>query len=552
MQVREKRTCFVIKSPVGTGDSLLGSFNGKMGGRDMGWLSRLLVVAVMVGSTSLWAADGVLPGSGTEGDPYLIEDLADFDEFANSVNATTYWASGVYTRLACDPNMAGRIYATAVIAPDTPDTSYGFDGRPFKGVFAGEGHVIRNLTIDTAGADNDYLGLFGKIEGSSAEVEDLGLENINAGGDYSRYLGGLCGWDDEGTITNCYATGSVTGSSLVGGLCGDNRGTISNCYSGGSVTGGSSLGGLCGRNSGTISNCYSGDSVTGGRYSEDLGGLCGGNGGVISNCYSGGSVTGEASSRRLGGLCGSTWGEITNCFWDIETSGMTNSDGGMGLPTAQMQTLSTFVDAGWDFANIWWILEDVGYPRHLWEIPVLHGEPELTLGTINTISWEPITGEIEYYVECAEDPNFTSIVSNSGWITETSCEFIDLQLGQQYWYRVRAGNATGVETGWSNVESSLQSTLGDAVDMLLDPASLKNENVKNALLNKIDAAMAMIDEGLYEDALNKLRNDILAKTNGCAESGEPDKNDWIIACEQQSQVYGLVIETIEYVRSLME
>ena len=109
-----------------------------------------------------------------------------------------------------------------------------------------------------------------------------------------------------------------------------------------------------------------------------------------------------------------------------------------------------------------------------------------------------------------------------------------------------------METLWSNVESSLQSTLGDAVDMLLDPVSLKNENMKNALLNKIDAAMAMIDEGLYEDALNKLRNDILAKTNGCAETGEPDKNDWILTCQQQSQVYGLVMETIEYVRSLIE
>ncbi len=109
-----------------------------------------------------------------------------------------------------------------------------------------------------------------------------------------------------------------------------------------------------------------------------------------------------------------------------------------------------------------------------------------------------------------------------------------------------------METQWSNAESSLQSTPGDAVDVLLDPASLKNENMKNALLNKIDEAMAMIDEGLYEDALDKLEHDILAKTNGCAETGEPDKHDWILTCEQQSRVYGLVMESIEYVRSLIE
>ena len=30
MQLREKRACFVVDSPVGKGDSLLGFFNGKM------------------------------------------------------------------------------------------------------------------------------------------------------------------------------------------------------------------------------------------------------------------------------------------------------------------------------------------------------------------------------------------------------------------------------------------------------------------------------------------------------------------------------------------
>jgi len=47
--------------------------------------------------------------------------------------------------------------------------------------------------------------------------------------------------------------------------------------------------------------------------------------------------------------------------------------------------------------------------------------------------------------------------------------------------------------------------------------------MKNALLNKIDAALKMIDEGQYEAALEKLENDILAKTDGCAETSEPEK-----------------------------
>jgi len=85
-----------------------------------------------------------------------------------------------------------------------------------------------------------------------------------------------------------------------------------------------------------------------------------------------------------------------------------------------------------------------------------------------------------------------------------------------------------------------------------DPNTFKNSNMANALTNKIDEVLAMIDSGMYEDALDKLENDILKKTDGCANSGVPDKNDWIETCEQQEQIYPLVLETIEYVESLME
>ncbi|MCK5270595.1 MAG: hypothetical protein KAJ46_07410, partial [Sedimentisphaerales bacterium] len=133
------------------------------------------------------------------------------------------------------PNLTGRPYTTAVIAPDTPDTGSYFDGIPFEGIFDGNDHIISNLTIDTAGAGNCYLGLFGQIEGSGAQVKNLGIENINiTGGDNSWYLGGLCGFNGHGTITNCYATGSVTGGynpHVLGGLCGINwDGTITNCF----------------------------------------------------------------------------------------------------------------------------------------------------------------------------------------------------------------------------------------------------------------------------------------------------------------------------------
>ncbi len=274
--------------------------------------------------------------------PHLIEDLADFDVFADQANAATYWSSGVYTKLTCDPNLTGRPYTTAVIAPD--GSSY------FRGIFDGDGHIVSNLTIDTADANNDYLGLFGKISGSSAEVKNLGIENINiTGGADSDYLGGLCGDNHQGTITNCYATGSVIGQF------------DSNC-----------LGGLCGKNNeGTINDCYASGSVTGGGNSSSLGGLCGYNrNGTISNCHATGAVTGD---EYLGGLCGiNSGGPITNCFWDVETGGPYN---GIGTPktTAQMQTQSTFTDDGWDFTD-----ESANGTSEVWQMPTGGGYPVLS------------------------------------------------------------------------------------------------------------------------------------------------------------------------------
>jgi hypothetical protein len=90
-----------------------------------------------------------------------------------------------------------------------------------------------------------------------------------------------------------------------------------------------------------------------------------------------------------------------------------------------------------------------------------------------------------------------------------------------------------------------------AVINQLPPESLHNKNSANALINKIDAALAMIDAGLYQETLDKLENDILKKTDGCADTGMPDRNDWIITCEAQAEVYPIVVHAIELLESLI-
>ena len=147
-------------------------------------------------------------------------------------------------------------------------------------------------------------------------------------------VGGVCGGNnDRGTITNCYNTGDVTGDSLVGGVCGYNGGTITNCYNTGTVTSNGNVGGVCGGNGGTITNCYNTGSVTGDSL---VGGVCGYNGGTMTNCYNTGTVSGTGTYAHVGGVCGENYGTIANCYWltDKASSGIgSDSDSGTGGAT---------------------------------------------------------------------------------------------------------------------------------------------------------------------------------------------------------------------------
>jgi len=85
--------------------------------------------------------------------------------------------------------------------------------------------------------------------------------------------------------------------------------------------------------------------------------------------HSTGSVTGDGND--VGGLVGVgyNYGDMIACFWDTETSGQAASAGGTGRTTAEMQTASTFLDAGWDFVGEtangtcdYWRMPPSGYP----------------------------------------------------------------------------------------------------------------------------------------------------------------------------------------------
>jgi len=164
-------------------------------------------------------------------------------------------------------------------------------------------------------------------------------------------VGGLVGWNLGGSVLDCYSTGDVTGDS-------------------------SGVGGIVGRNNewGTVSNCYS---------AGDADSIWGAPGGVVGS---------------------SSLADVLNCFWDVEkrVDGLSDSIGtksgsvknDTGLPTAQMQTKSTFTSAGWDFDEVWDLgCEGMNYPRLVWEIPA--GDSTCPHG----IDWRDFPFFVEHWME---------------------------------------------------------------------------------------------------------------------------------------------------------
>ena len=85
----------------------------------------------------------------------------------------------------------------------------------------------------------------------------------------------------------------------------------------------------------------------------------------------------------------------------------------------------------------------------------------------------------------------------------------------------------------------------------LHNSAFHNANFRNALTNKLQAVIQMIDDGDYQNAIDKLRSDILAKTDGCSARGAPDNNDKLINCQGQQLIDPAVRRLIELIDELL-
>jgi hypothetical protein len=373
--------------------------------------ATIVILSILLVSSPALFAGVYGGGSGIDEAPYQIGTAAHWQELM-----TTLADWGGHFVLTGDIDLKGVTL-----------TPVGYEGVPFTGSFSGSGFVIRNVLLLSPIFDN--VGLFGYL-GPTGQLRSITVDNLRIIGAHN--VGGLCGWN-SGILDDCRVSGVVMGMGEVGGLCGWNVGIISRCFAAGSVAGeSSSVGGLCGWTTfGSIRDCYASSSVEG--Y-DHIGGLCGySNKGEVMRCFATGDVRGTAN---VGGLFGrvdfTTTNPISGCFWDTQSTGQNNAtgfgplDGATGKTTAEMKTLATFTDAGWDFSDTDgdaadWQMPADSYPRLIWET-ILSFSPDhgVYWGTQNvTIRSSAPAATIHYTID-GDEPTQNDPVIASGSILPIS------------------------------------------------------------------------------------------------------------------------------------
>ena len=265
-----------------------------------------------------------------------------YDENTNTY--TVYTAEGLNTwaeKANADPNtnctLATDITLTDEWEPIGNET-YNYE---YTGTFDGNGHAIRNLRQD---GDYELGGLISHI-GTDGCVKNLILSEVNINNTYNgysiSYVGAVTGYN-EGTISNCEISGSVSQTSVdgnLGSLVGNNTGNIEYCRSSATIHCDRSnyyVGGLVGyHNSASTSSfvrgCSFSGNISGGYNVGGIIGWCPYFYTVIA-CYSTGTLSNEYNKGGIVGFL-QQGSETKACYWegfDGASFGYCNSGEGTG------------------------------------------------------------------------------------------------------------------------------------------------------------------------------------------------------------------------------
>lgn len=283
----------------------------------------------------------------------------------------------------------------------------------YKGELNGNGHWLKNLTIDT---DAENAGLFGRTEG--ANIYDLGLTECSVKTS-SPNSGVLAGNMKNSTVNRVAVTSSFAESKdHVGAIAGNTLGTttISNCLSDANIHSTAyQAGGLVGTCNGlTLTKSLFIGTVTNDQYG--VGGLVAlvdgssqGTNTISYNISAADSIKNTnkdgqysivnkdnkevtfthnyvAESTVLQGKDGDNIVTTTNNFDDIDGSN------GKTIADATMQVKSFFTkDMGWDMENDWKFVATGKYPVLAWMTADTQQQISITdAGYATAVSTEPL------------------------------------------------------------------------------------------------------------------------------------------------------------------
>lgn len=284
------------------------------------WLVTMAIVMVAFLCPQWTRAQFSGSGSGTENDPYLIFNPIQLNEVRNYLDNSNVWFKMMYD-----------IDLEEWLADNNPTQGWqpiGNSTSKFKGHFLGMGHKISGFFINRS--STDYVGFFGYTNG--AEISNLTIEGESVKG-YS-YVAGLVGCASGTSITNCHAIIDITGSAQnIGGLIGykDSGSCLSSSFSG-TVAGSSYVGGFIGRAiSATLTDCSVSATVNAtnsSSYSSLFIGYA--NGTTVTRLNGNGQVTGKS---YVGGVMGyniANTSTITSSSIEGNVNGTSNVAGFVG------------------------------------------------------------------------------------------------------------------------------------------------------------------------------------------------------------------------------
>lgn len=290
-----------------------------------------------------------LSGSGTADDPYKIATAQDLAEFRDAVNAGN---NGICAQLTDDIALSGEW------APIGTNNPY------YTGTFDGANHTVSGLSVTQAPDDS---GFFAGL-GDGCVVKNLKVEGTVS--TTKQYAGGIAGFAQKVTISNCSFAGSVSSTNgrgrvagIVGGATSDSV-NFDGCANKASVSG-RNAGGILGFSNQACSftNCYNAGAITSTLRAGGIAGQTGKSGvdSYFASCFNVGEISETAENHagiaawHNGTVSNSS---VSNCFY---TKPITSNAGGTNSVSGTFVESVSAADLGAAF------VEGDNYPTLAWE-----------------------------------------------------------------------------------------------------------------------------------------------------------------------------------------